>query len=75
MIQLDEESSMLCTFHAPLSRRRFLRLPFGINAAPEIFHCELVKQFSDIPNLEIYIDDFLIQAKTKEQHDKIFSFI
>ncbi|XP_055856265.1 uncharacterized protein K02A2.6-like [Episyrphus balteatus] len=75
MIQLDEESSMLCTFHTPFGRRRFLRLPFGINAAPEIFHCEMVKQFSDIPNLEIYIDDFLIHATTKEQHDKILKLV
>ncbi|XP_055916267.1 uncharacterized protein LOC129949066 [Eupeodes corollae] len=75
MIQLDEESSMLCTFHTPFGRRRFLRLPFGINAAPEIFHCEMVKQFSDIPNLEIYIDDFLIHAKTKEEHDKVLKLV
>jgi len=29
-IQLDEESSLLCTFSTPLGRYRFTRMPFGI---------------------------------------------
>ncbi|XP_055914355.1 uncharacterized protein K02A2.6-like [Eupeodes corollae] len=45
MIPLEEESSKLCTFNTPFGRYRFIRLPFGVNAAPEIFHAEMIKHF------------------------------
>ncbi|XP_037828511.1 uncharacterized protein K02A2.6-like [Lucilia sericata] len=68
MIPLNEKSSKLCTFNTPFGRYRFLRLPFGINAGPEIFHAEMVRLFGDIPGLVIYIDDFLVHSSTKEEH-------
>ena len=37
-IPLDKESSDLCTFSTPFGRYKFLRLPFGITWAPEVFH-------------------------------------
>ena len=36
-LKLDEESSKLCTFNTPFGRYRFLRVPFGIVSASEIF--------------------------------------
>lgn len=45
MVPLSENSSRLCTFNTPFGRFKFLRLPFGINAAPEIFHGEMLKTF------------------------------
>lgn len=36
-ISLDEESSRLTTFWTPFGRYRWLRMPFGISPAPEIF--------------------------------------
>ena len=37
-IELDEPSSYeLCTFNSPFGRYRFLRMPFGISSAPEVF--------------------------------------
>ena len=36
-IQCDEESSKLCTFNSPLGRYRFLRMPFGLNCASEMY--------------------------------------
>ncbi|XP_055911526.1 uncharacterized protein K02A2.6-like [Eupeodes corollae] len=71
VIPLDDESSKLCTFITPFGRYRFLRLPFGINAAPEIFHAEMIKHFSDIDGVEIYIDDFFLHAATLEEHNII----
>lgn len=56
MIPLTENSSKVCTF----GRYRFLRLPFGTNAASEYFHSEMVKLFGDINGLIIYINNFLI---------------
>lgn len=71
MIPLADSSSKLCTFNTPYGRYRFLRLPFGINAAPEIFHSEIVKLFGDIEGLIIYIDDFLIFSNTIQEHNII----
>ena len=36
-VQLDEESSLLCTFNTPFGRYRFTRMPFGIKSASEVF--------------------------------------
>ena len=37
-LNLDNESSDLCTFNTQFGRYRYLRLPFGISSAPEIYH-------------------------------------
>lgn len=68
-IPLDESSSKLCTFGTPFGRYQFLRMPFGIKIASEVFQ-EHFKEIFEIPGVEIYIDDILIHAPTKEQHDK-----
>ena len=36
-VNLDDKSSKLCTFSTPFGCYRFLRLPFGLNLAPEYF--------------------------------------
>ena len=36
-VALDDESSLLTTMHTPIGRVKWLRLPFGINSAPEQF--------------------------------------
>ena len=36
-IRLDKKSSLLTTFSTPFGRYRFLRMPFGINSASEVF--------------------------------------
>lgn len=69
-VPLDEESAKLCTFITPFGRFKFLRLPFGISSAPEIFHAIMMAHFGDIPNVIIYTDDILIYAKNKEDHDR-----
>lgn len=37
-LKLDEASSKLFTFNTPHERSRFLRLPFSIVSAPEVYH-------------------------------------
>lgn len=75
MIPLDEDFSKLCTFNTPFGRYKFLCLPFGINAAPEIFHAEMVKLFGDVEGLIIYIDDFLSFAKKVDEHNRILNTV
>ena len=36
-VPLDEPSSQLTTFHTPFGRYQWLRMPFGISSAPEVF--------------------------------------
>lgn len=36
-VNLDEESSYRTTFHTPIGRYRWWRMPFGISSAPEVF--------------------------------------
>ncbi|XP_046477016.2 uncharacterized protein [Neodiprion pinetum] len=70
-VELSKASSKLTTFQTPFGRYCFLRMPYGIITAPEIFH-RLYKQiFSDVPNVEVYIDDIIIWAQNKEEHNKI----
>lgn len=70
MIKLSEHSSKLCTFITPYGRYRYTRLPFGINAAPEIFHREMVKRFGDLPGVKIMMDDFLVYGKDLSEHNE-----
>ena len=41
--QLDEESSLLTTFHTPFGRYCLGRLPFGICSVPEVFQQRMHK--------------------------------
>ena len=36
-VELDEQSSLLCTFNTPFGRYCFTRMPFGLKSASEIF--------------------------------------
>ncbi|XP_050404411.2 retrovirus-related Pol polyprotein from transposon 17.6 [Patella vulgata] len=67
---LTDDASTLTTFNSPFGRYQYLRLPFGLNVAPEIFHRIVSQHFEDIPNLITVHDDMLIYAKTKEDHDE-----
>lgn len=69
-IKLDEESSKLTTFNTPFGRYRFLRLPFGINSAPEVFQRRMTQAFEDIDGAEAIVDDILIWGKDIEEHNQ-----
>lgn len=75
VIQLDDESSILCTFNTPFGRHIFCRLPYGISCAPELFHKRMSELFEDIPGVLIYIDDILIHSDTVEGHNKILEAV
>lgn len=67
-IQLDEVSSKLCTVGTPFGRYRFLRLPYGIKCAPEVF-AERFSRIFQITGVVIYIDDILVFGQSKQEHD------
>ena len=59
-VSLDEESSKLTTFWTPLGRYRFLRMPFGISPAPEIFESKLQECLADLHGVKVIRDDILV---------------
>lgn len=69
-IELEQESRDLCTFATPFGNYKFLRLPFGIKTAPQVFQKMNFAIFGDIKNVSIYMDDILIRGKTREEHDE-----
>jgi hypothetical protein len=69
-IRLDEASRDLTTFNTPFGRYRFLRLPFGLNSAAEVFAKRFHQAFEDIPGVETYMDEILISGLDTKQHDE-----
>lgn len=68
-IPLTEKSSMLTTFNTPFGRYRYLRLPFGINSAAEVFEKRVEQIFEGIP-ASVYFDDIIVAGRTKAEHDE-----
>ena len=69
-IKLDYESSLLTCFNSPLGGRyRYLRLPFGIKCAPEIFQRIMDNMLEGIDGARSVMDDILIAGKDLKDHD------
>lgn len=67
-IKLNERSSKLTTFNTPWGRYRFLRLPYGISSASEVFMKRLREIFDTVEGIGMYVDDILVYSKTLEEH-------
>lgn len=67
-IKLDNASSLLTTFATPFGRFKFLRMPFGINTASEVFQKAMEQIFAGFP-CAIIVDDILVGGKGDEEHD------
>ena len=70
-LKLDESStrSRYCTFNTPFGRYCFLRLPFGIKSAPEIFHRAMEQIIEGLDGVRVYIDDIMIWGSTAKEHN------
>ena len=66
-IPLTTASSYLCTMATPRGRYRFLRLPFGLKSAPEVYLQVMSDLFGDLPGVFTYFDDFLVTVETMEE--------
>ena len=81
-IPLEDESSYLTTFNSPFGRYRWLRMPFGISSAPEVFQRSMHQLIEDLDGIEVIADDFMIygRGKTDEEavadhDDKLHAFL
>lgn len=70
MIQLDDKSADLCTFGTPFGRYQYLRLPYGINSASEVFHARVRQLLEDLEGVDSFVDDVIVWGSTKEEHDE-----
>ncbi|KAL9971764.1 hypothetical protein ACROYT_G017970 [Oculina patagonica] len=59
-IQLDHQSSLYTTFNSPHGRYRFLRLPFGLICAQDIFQKKVDETFGDLPGVTGIADDIIV---------------
>ncbi|XP_072376078.1 uncharacterized protein [Diabrotica undecimpunctata] len=66
-LPLNYESSLLCTFTTPFGRYRYLRLPYGLTCAPEIFQKYMSELLDNhqISNIGISPDHDKTEAITK----------
>ena len=71
-IELDYESSLLCTFNTPFGRFRPKRLPFGVKVSQDIFQRKLDEILRDIPNVAGIADDILVFGSSDIEHDQSF---
>ena len=67
-IKLNHESSLLTTFSTPFGRFRFLRMPFGITSASEVFQHAMEELFAGYP-CAIIVDDLLVWGEGTADHD------
>ncbi|XP_064465332.1 uncharacterized protein K02A2.6-like, partial [Ornithodoros turicata] len=68
--KLDKDSSYICTMSTPFGRYRFLRMPFGISTAPEVFQRAMHRVLQDLDGVDVVMDDILVWGGTKAEHDQ-----
>lgn len=75
-VKLDDSSSRLTTFWTPHGRYRYLRMPFGVNLAPEEFESKLHEHLDNLPGVIVLRDDILVigkgetQGEAEQNHDQ-----
>ena len=68
-VHLYNTSSHLTTFNTHKGRYRFLRMPFSLKMAQDIFQMRLDQITERIPGIIAIHDDIYVFGKTQEQHD------
>lgn len=63
-------STKYCTFNTPFGRYCYLRLPFGIKSAPEIFHRAMEQIIEGLEGVRVYIDDIIVWGSTLQEHNQ-----
>ena len=59
-VKLTENASYLSTFNTPFGHFRWLRMPFGISSAPEIWQQKMHEAIEGLQGVEVIADDFLV---------------
>ncbi len=59
-LKLHKDSKRYCIFKTPFGRYSFLRMPFGISSAPEVFHRAMEHIIEGIEGVRVYVDDIVL---------------
>lgn len=68
-IPLNHNSSLLCTVATTFGRYRYLRLPYGISSAPEIFQRFMYETLDGVAGCLTYFDDVFVFGDSLETHN------
>ena len=68
-VPLDRDSSFLTTFNTPWGKYRWLRLPFGLKVAGDVFQERIDRVLRSVPNIIGVDDDILCHGNVKVTHD------
>lgn len=71
-VQLDDDSSKLCTYNTPFGRYRFLRMPYGISSASDVFQQKIKAPYEGIDGVEGYIDEMIVYGRNKKHNERLF---
>ena len=72
-MKLEYESSLLTTMSTPLDRYRWLKLPFGIKSAPEMYQRAMNDMLEGIDYPHAVMDDILIAGRDIAHHDAVLN--
>ena len=72
-LELDEASRSITTFSTHIGLRRYCRLNFGTNSAPEIFHEESKRKLEGITGVKNIHDDILVYGVDEKDHYRALS--
>ncbi|XP_038106874.1 uncharacterized protein K02A2.6-like [Culex quinquefasciatus] len=70
-VELAEDSREITTFAAHNGYFRYKRLMFGLSCASEVFQGIIERMLTGLPGVKAFIDDILVFAATKKEHDEI----
>ncbi len=70
--KLDQDSSFMTTFWTPWGRKRWLKLPFGVSVAPEVYQRKQHELLAGLKGIEPIADDILVVGcgDTDQQAEK-----
>ena len=72
-MKLDYESSLLTTMNTPLGRYRWLKLPFEIKSAPEMYQRAMNEMLEGIDHAYAIMDDILVAGWDIAHHDAVLN--
>ena len=74
-MKLDYESSLRTTMNTPIGRYRWLKLPFGIKSAPELYQRAMDEMLEDIDHAYAIMDNILIAGRDTAHHDSVLEAV
>jgi len=56
-LEMDDDSSLLTTFETPFGKLRWLRMPYGVSFAPEIFQRRMHETLAGLKGVACIADE------------------